>query len=197
MNNELANGYCTRIHLTWQCNQLSLPLTFCVLESFFFRPVCARTGFTGKLLETPKKIVVLMPFGFEVEINVEKCRFIFVLCFWANVIQYNSITGGHFRNCTERAVGPGWAKNGIFELLLSLLISILDFSLFGFRLTTNPCLQAWTISMCMQYRMYLVMLLKVTAIFIAESVVTHKGVSRMFPQQLNGRFVQWCSPKWP
>ena len=44
--------------------------------------------------------------------------------------------------------------------------------------------------MCMQYRKYLVMLLKVTAIFIAESVVTHKGVSRMFPQQLNGRFVQ-------
>ena len=43
-----------------------------MLESFFFRPVCAGTGFTGKLLETPKKIVVLMPFGFEVEINVEK-----------------------------------------------------------------------------------------------------------------------------
>ena len=109
------------------------------------------------------------------------------------------MTGGHFRNCTERAVGPGWAKNGIFELLLSLLISILDFSLFGCKLTTNPCLQVWTISMCMQYRKYLVMLLKVTAIFIAESVVTHKGVSktRMFPQQLNGRFVQWCSPKWP
>ena len=37
------------------------------------------------------------------------------------------------------------------------------------------------------------MFLKVTAIFIAESVVTHKGVSRMFPQQLNGRFVQKCS----
>ena len=37
------------------------------------------------------------------------------------------------------------------------------------------------------------MFLKVTAIFIVESVVTHKGVSRMFPQQLNGRFVQKCS----
>ena len=30
------------------------------------RPVCEDPGFSGELLETPRKIVVLMPFGFEV-----------------------------------------------------------------------------------------------------------------------------------
>ena len=45
-----------------------------MLQSFLFRPICAGPGFTGKFLETPKKIVVLMPFGFEVEIHVEKVK---------------------------------------------------------------------------------------------------------------------------
>ena len=33
------------------------------------RPVCEDPGFTGELLETPRKIVILMPFGFEVAKN--------------------------------------------------------------------------------------------------------------------------------
>ena len=33
------------------------------------RPVCEDPGFTGELLETPRKIVVLMPFGFEVALR--------------------------------------------------------------------------------------------------------------------------------
>ena len=45
-----------------------------MLQSFLLRPLCAGPGFTGKFLETPKKIVVLMPFGFEVEIHVEKVK---------------------------------------------------------------------------------------------------------------------------
>ena len=74
-----------------------------MLQSFLLRPICAGPGFTGKFLETPKKIVVLMPFGFEVEIHVEK----WILLKLLKEIQYNSMTGGHFRNCSERAAGPG------------------------------------------------------------------------------------------
>ena len=35
------------------------------------RPLCEDPGFTGDLLETPRKIVVLMPFGFEVKLTID------------------------------------------------------------------------------------------------------------------------------
>ena len=36
------------------------------------RPLCEDPGFTGDLLETPRKIVILMPFGFEVKLTIDR-----------------------------------------------------------------------------------------------------------------------------
>ena len=46
-----------------------LPMKIFPIKVWPNRPICEGPGFTGELLETPRKIVVLMPFGFEVAYN--------------------------------------------------------------------------------------------------------------------------------